>query len=59
MKEEILHAILNLFKVKSILTIMVGILFVYLAVNGEIEQATSTAIIVMVFQSLFNKKKGE
>lgn len=57
MKEKVVNAILNLFKVKSIVTFVTVGVFVYAVVKGELEAATTTAIIMMVFQNLFNKEK--
>lgn len=59
MKNKILNVILNLFKVKSIVTFATVGVFVYLVINNQIEVATTTAIIMMVFQNLFNKSKKE
>ena len=59
MKDKIVNGILNLFKVKSIVTFVTVGVFVYAVVTDQLEAATSTAIIMMVFQNLFNKdKKG-
>lgn len=57
MKEKVVNAILNLFKVKSIVTFVTVGVFVYAVVKGQLEAATTTAIIMMVFQNLFNKEK--
>ncbi len=59
MKNEIIKGILNLIKVKSIITLLAAFTFVYLATNNKIETATVTTIIVMVFQSLFGKDKSD
>lgn len=59
MREKIVNGVLNLFKVKSIVTFVTVGVFVYAVVKGELEAATTTAIIMMVFQNLFNKdRKG-
>lgn len=55
MKEEIIKAILNLIKVKSIVTFIAVGMFVYTTVTKQLEAATITAIIMLVFQNLFNK----
>ena len=55
MKNKIIQIVLNLFKVKSIVTFATVSVFVYLALNDKLEAATVTAIIMMVFQNLFNK----
>jgi hypothetical protein len=59
MKEKILNGILNLFKVKSIVTFVAVGVFVYTVVTNQLEAATTTAIIMMVFQNLFNKDKTD
>lgn len=55
MKEEIIKAFLNLIKVKSIVTFIAVGMFVYTTVTKQLEAATITAIIMLVFQNLFNK----
>ena len=57
MKEKIINGILNLFKVKSIVTFVTVGVFVYAVVTNQLEAATTTAIIMMVFQNLFDKNK--
>lgn len=59
MKEKIITAFLNLIKVKSIVTFVAVGVFVYAVKNGQLEAATTTAIIMMVFQNLFNKNKDK
>ena len=59
MKDRIVNGILNLFKVKSIVTFVTVGVFVYAVVTDQLEAATTTAIIMMVFQNLFNKKGNE
>ncbi len=59
MKEKIVTAILNIFKIKSIVTLVTVGIFAFLAINKQIETATVTAIIMMVFQNLFNKDKDK
>lgn len=59
MKEKIITALLNLIKVKSLVTFTAMGIFVYTVVNGQLEPATITAIIMLVFQSLFGKTKNE
>ena len=59
MREKIINGVLNLFKVKSIVTFVTVGVFVYAVVKGELEAATTTAIIMMVFQNLFNKKGSD
>lgn len=57
MKEKIVNGVLNLFKVKSIVTFVAVGVFVYSVVNETLEAATTTAIIMMVFQNLFDRNK--
>lgn len=57
MKEKIINSILNLFKVKSIVTFATVGITVYMVVQDKLESATVTAIIMMVFQNLFDKNK--
>lgn len=59
MKEKIINGMLNLIKVKSIVTFVTIAIFAYMVLNKQIEEATATAIIMMVFQNLFNKNKKE
>lgn len=59
MKDKITQAILNLIKVKSIVTFVSVAVFVYCVIKDQLEPATTTAIIMMVFQNLFNKEKNE
>lgn len=57
MKEKIVTALLNLIKVKSILTFVAAYVFVYLVRTQQIEAATTTAILMLVFKELFDKNK--
>lgn len=57
MKDKIITGLLNLIKVKSIVTFVSMGILVYTVVNGILEPATITAIIMLVFQSLFSKGK--
>lgn len=59
MKDKVIQALINLIKVKSIVTFVAVSVFVYTVINKQLEPATITAIIMMVFQNLFNKEKGE
>lgn len=47
----------NLLKVKSIVTFVACGILVYCVVKGSLEEATVTAILMMVFQNLFDKDK--
>ena len=44
---------------RFILTIIAGIVFLYCAVKGKIEEAAVTAILSMIFQSYFNRHDRE
>lgn len=57
MKEKIVTALLNLIKVKSILTFVAAFVFVYMVITKQIEPATVTAILMLVFKELFDKNK--
>ena len=57
MKEKIVQALLNLIKIKSIVTFVTIGVFVYSVVTKQLESATITAIIMLVFQNLFDKNK--
>lgn len=59
MKEKAVQGLLNLIKVKSIVTFVTIGVFVYSVVTKQLEPATITAIIMLVFQNLFDKKKKE
>ena len=57
MKDKIITGLLNLIKVKSIATFVAMGILVYTVGNDILEPATITAIIMLVFQSLFSKGK--
>ena len=57
MKDKIITGLLNLIKVKSIVTFVSMGILVYTVVNDILEPATITAIIMLVFQSLLSKGK--
>lgn len=59
MKDKVITSLLNLIKVKSILTFMAGFVFIYMTVNDKLEEATITAILMLVFQSLFDRSKSK
>ena len=59
MKDKTIQGLINLIKVKSIVTFVAVGVFVYTVITKQLEPATITAIIMMVFQNLFNKEKGE
>lgn len=63
MKEYILksltNTIVNIFKIKSLVTLATVAITFYMVIQDKLEPATVTAIVMMVFQSLFTKdKKG-
>ena len=49
------NQLIQLFKVKSIVTITTVFVFAYLAVTGRLEYKDSFVIISMVFTYMFNK----
>jgi hypothetical protein len=49
----------NLLKVKTIITLMITIIFCYLSVVGKMPIETTTMVIGMVFTYYFNKDKKE
>ena len=57
MKEKITNSILNLFKVKSIVTFVICYIVIFLVINDKIEPTTTTSIIMLVFKELFDKNK--
>lgn len=59
MKDKAIQVLINIFKVKSIVTFVAVGIFAYLAINDKLEAATTTAIIMMVFQNLFGKKDSD
>ena len=56
---KITETLLNLIKVKTIVTFSIVGILIYSVLNNKIDDATLTAIIMIVFQNLFNKKKGD
>jgi len=57
MKEKVITALLNLIKVKSILTFVSAGLLVYMVRSKMMNPEAAGMIIVMVFESLFKKDK--
>lgn len=57
MKEKIINSILNLIKIKSLVTFATVAIFMHLVITERLEETTSTAIILLVFQHLFDKEK--
>ena len=53
------NAIINLLKVKTIITLAITGVFVYLSVVGKLPIETTTMVIGMVFTYYFNKKDKE
>lgn len=53
--------LLNLLKVKTIITLVITFVFSYLAIRGDLPIETTTMVIGMVFTYYFNKdlKKEE
>ena len=57
MKEKVITALLNLIKVKSILTFIAAYLLYDMVHTKQVEPASAMVIITMVFESLYKKKK--
>lgn len=57
--KKVLDAIVNLLKVKTIITLAITGLFVYLSIKGQLEKETIAMVIVMVFTYYFNKKDSK
>lgn len=54
------NALINLLKVKTIITLAITAVFVYLSIAGKLPIETTTMVIGMVFTYYFNKKdKGD
>ena len=58
-KDKIVQVLVNLVKVKSIVTFAAVGIFIHTTVTKQLEAATITAILMMVFQSLFDRGKGK
>lgn len=52
-------AIVNLLKVKSLMTIAVMVVFVILSLNGKLEPTLTASVITAVITYYFTKEKGE
>lgn len=50
------NALINLLKVKTLITLAITIVFCYLAIIGKLPIETTTMVIGMVFTYYFNKK---
>lgn len=50
------NALINLLKVKTLITLAITIVFCYLAIVGKLPIETTTMVIGMVFTYYFNKK---
>lgn len=55
MKEKIINTILNLFRVKTIITLVISVLFVILAYTEKLPIETTAMVIGMVFTYYFSK----
>ena len=56
MKEKIVNTVLNLLKLKTIITLAVSILFIILSYQEKLPIETTTMVIGMVFTYYFNKE---
>lgn len=55
MKEKFIAALINLFKVKTIITLAITVIFCILAYKEALPIETTTMVIGMVFTYYFNK----
>ena len=55
MKEKFITALVNLFKVKTIITLAITVIFCILAYKETLPIETTTMVIGMVFTYYFNK----
>ena len=53
------NALINLLKVKSLMTIAVMIVFVILSLEGKIEEALTASVITSIITYYFTKDKKE
>ena len=53
------EALINLLKVKSLMTIAVMIVFVVLALSNKIDEALTASVITAVITYYFTKKESE
>ena len=58
MKEKLLTRIIELLKVKSIITILSFLAFTYLSISNKIESDNFMLILGMIATYFFNKEKG-
>ena len=59
MKEELLKAIINLLKVKSLMTIAVMVVFVILAITLQLDEALTASVITAVITYYFTKNSDK
>ena len=59
MKEMLVKAIVNLLKVKSLMTIAVMVVFVILSLKGKLEPTLTASVITAVMTYYFNKKDDD
>lgn len=59
MKEKIINALINLLKVKSIITLLSFSAFFYLSISGKINSDNFMLILGMISTYFFNKGKTE
>lgn len=53
------NALINLLKVKSLMTIAVMIVFVVLALSGKIDESLTASVITAIVTYYFTKKESE
>ncbi len=59
MKEKLISSIINLLKVKSIITLLTFVAFFYLSVTGKIGSDNFMLIIGMIATYFFNKDNSD
>ena len=59
MKEKIVKALIDLLKVKSIITLLSFVAFFYLSIIGKIGTDNFTLILGMIATYFFNRNKSE
>ena len=57
LREKLLNGVLSLFKIRTIITLGITVLFIILALNNELPTETTTMVIGMVFTYYFNHDK--
>ena len=59
MKMKMKNALINLLKVKSLMTIAVMVVFVVLALTNKVDESLTASVITAVITYYFTKKESE